>query len=282
MTKAALFLQITEQLQKAGCDSPAFDACCLLENLAGLPHGADPRACLDNALPEELESVLDAACRRAAGEPLQYILGEWDFLSLTLSVGKGVLIPRPDTEVLCETAAQKLRGISHPTVLDLCAGSGCVGIGIASLVDGVSVTEVELSDEALVYLRRNIERYAMYDVQAVQDDVLSPRLTYGQYDILVSNPPYIPTADLDGLMREVQHEPRMALDGAEDGLRFYRALMSDWIAHIREGGWLLAEVGIGQAQAVKSLMEDAGLMNVGVVADYGGVDRVVFGQARKS
>ncbi len=136
-----LFAQITAQLQEAGCEDPAFDARCLMEDLAGLPHGRDIRL-PDNPLSAEQEQrVRQAAGERAAGRPLQYILGEWDFLDMTLRVGEGVLIPRSDTELLCETAAQRLRRqagsleVSLP-VLDLCAGSGCVGLGVAPGSDG--------------------------------------------------------------------------------------------------------------------------------------------------
>jgi len=282
MTVSALFHQITEQLEKAGCDSPAFDACCLLEDFLGLPHGMDLRFCSVPVGDAEAGAVQAAADRRAAGEPLQYILGRWDFLSLTLEVGEGVLIPRPDTEILCETVATELQHIDHPAVLDLCAGSGCVGLGIASLLDRADVTEVELSDDALHYLWRNVRHYPEYTVRVVQDDILCPSCSYGEYDAIVSNPPYIPSTDIKGLMREVQWEPRMALDGAEDGLLFYRFIASHWSAHLREGGWLAVEVGIGQAECVKRLFEEQGLAEIRIIKDYGGVDRVVIGQKKKS
>ncbi len=267
-------------LEKAGCDSPAFDACCLLEDLGRLPHGrrfdTDDTPITD----ERCEAVLAAASRRASGEPLQYILGQWDFLSLTLEVGKGVLIPRPDTELLCEVAAEKLTDAAHPAVLDLCAGSGCVGLGLCSLLPTASVTEVELSDEALAYLERNVKRYSAFAVTVVKDDVLSPQKTYAPVDAILSNPPYIPTADLSGLMREVQHEPTMALDGDADGLTFYRAIAEKWLPILKHGGLLAVEVGIHQARDVKAILETAGLHNVEIHRDLGGVDRVVCGYKR--
>lgn len=282
MTVCELYKHITETLQKAGCDSPAFDACCLLEDLAHLPHGRDAARCETVLSDEAVGAVLSAVSRRAAGEPLQYILGQWDFLDLTLEVGKGVLIPRPDTECLCETAAAHLRGKEAPTVLDLCAGSGCVGLGVCSLVKGARVTAVELSDEALPFLRRNARRYPAFDVTVVQDDVLSPRASYSEVDALVSNPPYIPTADLPTLMREVQHEPSMALDGFSDGLAFYRAILSQWLPLVRPGGFVAVEIGYDQGAAVKALFETAGLCDVTVTRDYGGNDRVVYGRVASS
>lgn len=153
----------------------------------------------------------DAAEERAAGRPLQYILGNWEFLTLTLSVGEGVLIPRPDTELLCEAAAARLPlvpGGDAPRVLDLCAGSGCVGLGLCSLYPAAAVTAVELSDEAFVYLKENTARYPAYRVWPIQADVLADGERFGGvYQAVLANPPYIPAAGLSSLMREVRREP---------------------------------------------------------------------------
>ncbi|MBE6762981.1 MAG: peptide chain release factor N(5)-glutamine methyltransferase [Ruminococcaceae bacterium] len=278
MTVSDVFKTVRNTLEKAGCDSPAFDACCLLEDLAYLPRGRRLESDETILTAETVQKVLKAASRRANGEPLQYILGEWEFLTLTLSVGKGVLIPRPDTELLCEVAAEQLKNLLHPTVLDLCAGSGCVGLGLCSLLPVASVTEVELSEDAAVYLRQNLKRYPAFDAQLVTDDVLSPSKTYLPVDAILSNPPYIPTADIGGLMREVQHEPKMALDGDADGLRFYRAITNNWLPYLKQGGLLAVEIGIGQAADVKALFETAGLHHIAVYRDLGGVERVVTGR----
>ncbi len=273
MTYCEAFGQLKRQLQKAGCDSPAFDAIQLLEAFAEMPRKTRPSA--DALPPGAWEKLKAAANRRAAGEPLQYILGEWDFLTLTLSMGKGVLIPGPDTEVLCETAANKLRGIPFPQVLDLCAGSGCVGLGVCSLLPSARVTAVELSDAAFGYLSENIRRYPQYTVCAVKDDVLCPRKAYPNYDAILCNPPYIPTGDIPALMREVRAEPVMALDGGADGLRFYRPIGDIWALHLKPGGWLAVEVGLGQAQAVADIFRQAGLRDIGQVPDAAGILRVV-------
>ena len=278
MKVCELYQHVTEQLRKAGCDSPAFDACCLLEDFAGVPHGRLLATDESEVSAEALPRVLAAATRRASREPLQYILGRWDFLALTLEVGEGVLVPRPDTELLCETVAQKLKGMKTPSVLDLCAGSGCVGLGIWSLCPEACVTAVELYEEAYGYLCRNVARYPTADVTVICDDVLSPEAAYPLYDAIVSNPPYIPSADLKGLMAEVQHEPMTALDGEADGLRFYRAIASHWTTHLKDGGVLAVEIGIGQAQDVRALFEEAGLKDITVYSDLGGVERVVCGR----
>lgn len=281
MTYQTLFLQIEEQLKKTGCDSPSFDAVCLLEDVGKLPPQGLPQHDTREVSAEQVAAVTAAAEKRAAGYPLQYLLGEWAFLHLTLKVGEGVLIPRPDTELLCEVAAARLdaMGERHPRVLDLCAGSGCVGLGVASLCrTAPAVTAVELSDEALPYLKSNIARYPQYAVEAVQADVLRDAARFdGAYAAILSNPPYIPTADLAGLMREVQHEPKMALDGTADGLQFYRVIANEWVAKLQMGGFCTVEVGIGQAADVAELFRKAGLCDVQIYDDLGGVPRVVVG-----
>ena len=268
----------TARLTEAGCEDAAFDARCLLEDLGGLPRG---HAADDTLLTAPQQSALDTAlAQRAEGRPLQYILGEWDFLSLTLKVGEGVLIPRPDTELLCEVAAEQLRGKSAPRVLDLCAGSGCVGLGVASLHPDAVVTEVELSDAALGYLKENVLRYPDYVITVRQADVLMDFNAFdGPYDAILSNPPYIPTADLPALQKEVQHEPQMALDGDADGLKFYRTIAEHWCDKLSPDGFVAVEVGIGQAEDVAALFAAQGLENTGVYPDLAGIPRVVL--ARK-
>lgn len=279
MTAEELYRETKETLQKAGCDSPAFDALCLLEDFAGLPHGQSPRGNRREVTKEAEDRVRRAAAERAEGRPLQYILGQWDFLNLSLSVGEGVLIPRPDTELLCEAAAGRLSRTASggARVLDLCAGSGCVGLGLASLFPGACVTAVEKSPEAFRYLEENCRRYPRYAVEPVLADVLTDAARFaGPYEAILSNPPYIAAADLPTLAREVQREPRMALDGG-DGLVFYRALAASWLDKLRAGGFCAVEVGCGQAAAVAALWKEAGLERLEILRDLGGVERVVIG-----
>ena len=278
VTRRAWLSAAAARLTEAGCEDAAFDARCLLEDLGGLPRG---HAADDTFLTAAQAAVLDTALtQRAEGRPLQYVLGRWDFLTLTLKVGEGVLIPRPDTELLCEVAAEHLRGKSAPRVLDLCAGSGCVGLGVASLYPPARVTAVELSDAALPYLRENVSRYPQYAVTVRQGDVLAGFAAFdGPYDAILSNPPYIPTADLPTLQREVQHEPAMALDGAADGLKFYRTIAEHWCGKLAPDGFAAVEVGVGQAADVAALFAASGLENTAIFTDLGGVDRVVL--ARK-
>ncbi len=277
MTRREWYTYAVSRLTDSGCEDAAFDAKCLLEDFGGLVRGHAPdEQPLNNEQTAALTSALD---ERAAGRPLQYILGEWEFLTLTLAVGEGVLIPRADTECLCEETARRLAGTDSPRVLDLCAGSGCVGLGVASLCPTAQITAVELSDNALPFLRDNVARYPQYAVTVKQTDVLHDADAFdGEFDAIVSNPPYIPTADLDGLMREVQHEPRMALDGDADGLVFYRAIAHNWLKNLKIGGICAVEVGIGQAADVAALFTAAGLSDVRIVCDLGGVERVVSGR----
>ena len=277
MTRREWYTYAVSRLTDSGCEDAAFDAKCLLEDFGGLARGHAPD---EQPLDREQTAALTRALNeRAAGRPLQYILGEWEFLTLTLAVGEGVLIPRADTECLCEETARRLAGADAPRVLDLCAGSGCVGLGIASLCSTAQVTAVELSDKALPFLRENVARYPQYAVTVKKADVLQETDAFdGEFDAIVSNPPYIPNADLDGLMREVQHEPRMALDGDTDGLIFYRAIADNWLKKLTIGGVCAVEVGIGQASDVAALFTAAGLSDVRIIRDLAGVERVVSGR----
>lgn len=276
VTRRAWYFAARDRLATVGCEDAGFDAQCLLEDLGGLTRGHAPD---ETVLTAPQLARLDAALsERADGRPLQYILGEWDFLSLTLAVGEGVLIPRTDTECLCEQAARRLAHLPRAHVLDLCAGSGCVGLGVASLCPDVQVTAVEVSDAALMYLEKNVARYPSYAVTVRKADVLTDYDAFDSgWDAILSNPPYIPRADLDTLMREVQREPRLALDGDEDGLLFYRTIAAHWCRKLRRGGFCAVEVGIGQAAAVADLFAAAGLTEIAVNRDLGGVERVVVG-----
>lgn len=277
ITVKAAFQQIFAILVEGGCETPEFDALCLLEDIGGVGRGkVEMLASAD--LPQECyKAVLSAAKRRASGEPLQYLLGTWDFLNLTLEVGEGVLIPRPETELLCETVASKLSKTPSAKVLDLCAGTGCVGLGIASLCPHVTVTEVELSEKAFEYLLRNINRYPTFSVSAQKADVLADfDAIDGMFDAVVSNPPYIPDEDMETLQREVKHEPRVAL-AAGDGYRFYRVIAEQWSKKLKAGGLLVVEVGIGQSKTVEEMFLKAGLKNVHSLCDFAGIPRVVVG-----
>ncbi len=280
MRCAELLSEITALLEAAGCDAPAFDARCLLEDIGEVGRGRLDAASATLLSDGQVAAVRQAAQKRATGYPLQYLLGEWDFLSLTLKVGEGVLIPRPDTELLCEAGAAFLQeqGFEAPAVLDLCAGSGCVGLGLCSLYPAAQVTAVELSEDALVYLKANVSRYPAYSVEVCRADVLRDDEGFtDKYDLILSNPPYIPASDIPELMQEVHHEPLMALDGG-DGLVFYRKLAADWSRKLLPGGALMAEIGLGQAADVMALWQQAGFREVYALTDLAGIERVIVGK----
>ena len=267
-------------LSLAGLDSPAFDALCLFERAFGIGnratlaiHGGEPA---DKGQLEQFNELI----RRRTREPLQYILGHWEFDGMELAVGEGVLVPREDTLALVESACHWLTGRPSPRILDLCAGSGAVGLAIARRIPDASVVCVEKSADALPYLRRNIEVFGQGSVSCVEGDVLIPPSSdrfREKFDCLVSNPPYIPSRDIEGLAWEVQCEPRMALDGGIDGLVFYNAFCSLWMPLVRDGGLVAFEIGYDIREGVTEIMRKSGIHYIRAAKDFGGIDRCIFG-----
>ncbi len=216
----------------------------------------------------------DLLLKRASHTPLQHITGEQDFMGLTFWVNEHVLVPRQDTETLVEEALKVIPSGSH--ILDLCTGSGCVIISLAVLGVGLSGIGVDISEEALTVARENGHRLAGAKVVFVQGNLWQP--VSGRFNAIVSNPPYIRTADIENLETEVKdYEPRLALDGTEDGLYFYREITGHAPEYLNDGGWLLVEIGYDQGQDVKDLFILAGFKDVQVIKDLAGNDRVVKG-----
>lgn len=254
--------------------NPAGELSLLVESVLGVPSQRFRLLRLTGDLPpcseEQKENLSRLIDRRCQGEPLQYLLGSADFYGRSFVVASGVLIPRFDTEILVDTALPLLQ--KGDRILDLCAGSGCIGLTLG-LEKSLSVTLVEKYDEALEILNKNKE--TLYPSATVlQTDVLQDTVD-GTYDMILSNPPYIPTADLDTLSQEVKREPVTALDGGDDGLLFYRAMIQRFSPSLKEGGYFLFECGIGQAHALERLLCSAGFQESFRVRDYGGVERVV-------
>ncbi len=228
------------------------------------------------------EKALALQERRLAGEPIAYLVGEWSFCGLPFYVSPAALIPRMDTEMLAQLAMNRLKDREgHTRILDLCAGTGCVGLTATAMVKNARAVLVDLSDGALDLCKRNIRRHKLTGrtVYLKGDALQPPSHALGQFDVLVCNPPYIPTGDLAGLDHSVKDfEPMMALDGGVDGLDFYRGITALWQPAIKPGGHLLYEVGIGQAEQVAWLLVKAGYENIRITRDTGGIDRVVEGQ----
>lgn len=280
MTLGEAYRRGKKMLENAGNESPAFDAGCLFEKTFGLGRQERILQSSREADAEKTRCYLSTAKERAAGRPLQYILGEWPFLSFTLKVGEGVLIPREETELLVRTAAGMLKDVQKPRIADLCSGTGAVALGLASLLPGAEVAAAEKYPEALRYLRQNIQEAGIPGVTAVEADVLSSAAVehFPPLDGIVSNPPYVCREDLSGLQEEVRHEPREALDGGEDGLLFYRAIAKIWLPKLKPGGIAAVEIGEEQAQAVEKLFSGR-LTRLRVLEDFNGLDRVVCGAA---
>ena len=226
------------------------------------------------------EKVRELVARHLEGEPVAYLIGEWEFYGLPLDISESVLIPRTDTEVLVAQAIEGVRELDRPRVLDLCAGSGCVGLAIASPVPGCRVVLGEISEGALRICRQNIRRSGLTErvVTCQVDATAKPLANLGEFDAIVCNPPYIPSGDIARLDASVRdYEPRLALDGGADGLDFYRAICDKWRQALSTGGRLYFEVGIGQADEVLRLMRSRGFGDIQVIPDTNGIPRVVYG-----
>lgn len=263
-------------------DFPETEVIILCEHYFGI-NGRTALTVHGGDFPSEDSALLfEAAVGQRRLRPLQYILGEWEFCGMKLAVGEGVLVPREDTTALVTLAAEALEGIEKPRVLDLCAGSGAVALGIKQAIPAAQLVCVELSEQALPYLRRNLQKYAPDSSQVIIADVLKAPvfdeiLSPAGFDIIVSNPPYIPTADLDGLSREVHQEPQMALDGGCDGLDFYRTITELWTPLLKAGGSLAFELGIGQHEDVKRIFVRKKANNIVLKRDFSGVKRAIIG-----
>ena len=232
-------------------------------------------------VPQDVElRTRDLVARHLAGEPVAYLIGEWEFYGLPLDISESVLIPRPDTEVLARETIEYVGTLENSRVLDLCAGSGCVGLAVASQCKNARVILGEIDEGALRICRQNIRRNGLSgQVIPLQMNALekpSPQL--GEFDCIVCNPPYIPTAEIETLDVSVRdYEPHLALDGGEDGLDFYEVICEKWRNVLNPGSRLYFEVGIGQADRVLRIMRSVGFGDINIVPDLNGISRVVYG-----
>ncbi len=275
-----LYLDIRQQLRRAGIEAATLEARELVCFGTGKSREQLSRDGGLYASPELEARVRDLAARHLAGEPVAYLIGEWEFYGLPLDISREVLIPRPDTEVLVREAAAYVQTQGECRVLDLCAGSGCVGLAVAAQAPACRVVLGEWSDGALKICRQNIRRNGLSGrVVPMQADAREkPDRSLGDFQCIVSNPPYIPRGDIPGLDVSVRdYEPHLALDGGEDGLDFYRSIAEKWRSALLPGGRLYFEVGAGQADSVLRLMRAQGFGDIQVVKDLHDIPRVVFG-----
>ena len=272
----AAYQKLCARLMMAGVPDARFDAAQLYTFVTGRDHRLD-----DGPTAEEASRLQVLAERRAGREPLQYLLGEWDFLDFTLKVGRGVLCPRADSEVVCETAIEllqdEMKEVEAPVVYDLCAGTGCLGIGIARAVPRAKVTCLEKSHDAWPYLTANVAAMGGKNTKAERGDVTTYySIMEEPADLIISNPPYLTAKEMRSLMPETAKEPAMALDGGADGLDFYRLLLRQYKDVMRPGGWMVLEIGYTQAEDVLVMGRAAGWQDGFCRQDAGGNDRVVF------
>lgn len=247
----------SQKLRASGKENSDFDARCLLEFVLNL----NPTQYLLNRS-EEVDSVcaekfLSLVERRSNGEPLQYILGKWEFMGLPFYVGEGVLIPRPETEMLVEYALDFLKDKKNPVVIDLCSGSGCIAISVAKHLPNAKVYAVEKSDLAFPYLKKNIWLNCVFNVSAVHGDIFDRTLLSDiKPDLILSNPPYIRSPEIASLQSEVRNEPSMALDGGDDGLIFYREIANSWLDRLSDGGAISVECAEDQTEDIIRLFSE--------------------------
>lgn len=261
--------ELCTMLKLGGVEDTAFEAKEIFREVTGkIPLLSD------EITQEQFGEMLLLGKRRAEGFPLQYLFGKWEFFGLPFFVGEGVLIPRPETELLVQLAVDELKNGGN--MLDLCSGTGCVAISAAKNTSA-KVYAVELYDEAYSYLERNIIENKV-NVTAVKGDALDAALLEElTFSVITANPPYLTRREMDELQREVRHEPETALFGGDDGLDFYRRLIPLWSGRLVSRGVLAFEVGDGQAEDVKALLEDEAL-RAEIIPDLQGIGRVVFGR----
>lgn len=277
VTKA--FAQTKTRLAQSGIESPEFEARVIFEELFGRNFGMDIlMGRLDRVLSYEESARLESMIsRRISGEPLQYIIGEWEFYGLGFKVGKGVLIPRQDTETLVDAALDLLKEVKQPKILDLCSGTGCIPVVLSYHLKDAQICAAELYEEAYGYLVANITSHGN-KVKPCRLDVLdeSSAEQFSGFDMITCNPPYLTGEDMSMLQKEVSYEPESALYGEDDGLKYYRVIPKIWRDSLRVGGYIVFEIGSTQAESVCDILKDCGYCDISVIKDFAGKDRIVY------
>ncbi len=275
MTIFEAYNHTKQKLKAVGIEDSVFEAKAIIRYITGLTNSQILTE-YTKELTEFQQNNLTAIIRqREIRYPLQYILGEWAFYKYTFKVGVGVLIPRSDTEILVEKCAEYLEGKTAPKILDLCAGSGCIGISLACDYPESAVVLLEKYPEARRYIDQNIELNGAYNSLSLEGDIFMATASEQEYDLIVSNPPYIPPKEMAITSPETKFEPETALLGGEDGLDFYKAIIKNYKNSLKTGGMLAFEVGINEAERVKSLLTDAGFAKIEVYKDLNAIERVV-------
>mgnify|MGYP004525159819 FL=1 len=277
-----IYLSARNLLRQSGVEAFSLEAKLLVAGAAGKTTAQLLRDMSLYASNKIEDTVTEYIARRQRGEPVAYITGSWEFYGLPIVTTPDVLIPRMDTEKLVDTAKELLTGRKmNARILDLCCGSGCITCAIGHEMPATRLVAIDISANALEVCRKNIAAQKLISrVICMQADALSsPPLGIGEFDMIVSNPPYIASEEIKTLDVSVKDfEPVWALDGGDDGLKFYKAIIKYWKSLLRQGGYLLFEVGEGQAQAVRDMLSAAGFGYTDTRKDTLGIDRVVFGR----
>ncbi len=275
MTIFEAYNNTKKKLEAAGIEDYVFEAKQIIKHITGL-NAAQILSKYNNKLTQFQEDNLTVIVRqREIRYPLQYIFGEWDFYGRSFEVGVGVLIPRADTETVVEACLEYLKDKQNPEILDLCTGSGCIGITLAAEKADSKVLLLDKYDEALRFAKKNIEKNALRNATAVSGDIFNGDCADGQYDLIVSNPPYIPLSEWDMVSPETQFEPETALKAEENGMEFYRAIIENYKSSLKAGGMLCFEVGINGNKPVADLLQGAGFDNIAFKNDLNGIARAV-------
>ncbi|MBR2581869.1 MAG: peptide chain release factor N(5)-glutamine methyltransferase [Oscillospiraceae bacterium] len=277
-----IYLQARNALREQGIEGYTLEARLLVATASGKTTQELLRDLSLYTTAEIADKVAALTERRIAGEPVAYITGAWEFYGLPMHITTDVLIPRMDTELLVDAAKELLNGRKMDArILDLCCGSGCISCALGHELPAARVVAVDLSAKALEVARKNIaaNRLSSRVICLQADATASPPMSMGQFDMIVSNPPYVRSADMKKLDPSVRdYEPSWALDGGKDGLKFYKSIIKYWKSVLRPGGYLLFEVGEGQAESVKEMLLTGGFRSVSSKFDTLGVERVVIGK----
>ncbi len=276
MTVAQLLEKGKSLLEKYGVDNYANEARWIFESVFECGREYVIFHSDDEADSENAVRYIELITCRASGAPVQYVIGSWDFYGETFSVGEGVLIPRPETEMLVDFANEYLKDKTNPVVIDLCSGSGCIGLSVAKSFPDSKVFLVEKSEKAFEYLKINLENFGCKNVTAINGDIFEGFESFGipEPDLILSNPPYIESAEIPSLQSEVLLEPSMALDGGNDGLDFYRVINEKWLPYCK--GAIAVECGEGQTERIEEMFSSF-CGNKQSLTDFNEIKRVVLG-----
>lgn len=278
-TVLALLRKTEQALAEAGVEYPAGDA----KEIAAAVLRCSPAALrqrYNDSIPQyTLIAAADMVQRRIQGEPIQYVIGMWSFMGRGYKVGRGVLIPRDDTEVVVHEALRLIRSVPEPRIVDLCAGSGIIAVTLQKELPNAAVCAVEKSEDAFGYLTQNIALNEA-QVEAICADLADCVSDFADesLDMIVSNPPYIRSDEIAALQREVQYEPRLALDGGYDGYDFYHLILSLWTQKLKEGGCIAFEIGEGQYENIAKLLRQHGYKKIVGYPDIQGIIRAITAQ----